>query len=547
MISEEFREIRLSANLALNLDMRLYICKFKESLVVIHYEFNVEKAEWDVWMMENGDPKSFRKIHTIKSDNDNSIVSVFGSRKSGQPLVEVTKYKLRTKARSTSETVELITSCSTAIEVVGKLDVLLEDEVLEHIRDSLTPKKAWDTLVTLFSKKNDSKLQLLENELLSVSQRDLTIPQYFHKIKTLCREIGELNPQSKIGEAQMKRIIIQGLKQDYGSFVAAVQGWPFEAATLRERTVVGELDPQSKIVEARMKRIIIQGLKQDYKSFVAAVQGWPTQPSLAEFEILLASQEALAKQLGDMSISSTPKTDAEALYAGNKHKGKTRYKGFSNKSNRSNKSEAQSKRGNESKKEGKYVLFGPEEVYVFKEFQTLSVLILKGHKNESVYVLSAEHAFVEKTKDTQNADLWHHRLGHVGYDKLELTMKRELVTRLPKIKEKSEVLEKFKEFEAEAERETNHKMRCLRSDNGGEYLSVEFDQYLKQHQIRRQLTCSNTPQQNGVCERKNRHLAEVMRSMMHDKNLPGRFWAEAMRTACYLINRTPSQNLQYAS
>nr|GEV42757.1 hypothetical protein [Tanacetum cinerariifolium] len=106
MISEEFREIRLPANLALNLDMRLYICKFKESLVVIHYEFNVEKAEWDVWMMENGDPESFRKIHTIKSDNDNSI------------------------ARSTSETVELITSCSTAIEVVGKLDVLRVDSCL---------------------------------------------------------------------------------------------------------------------------------------------------------------------------------------------------------------------------------------------------------------------------------------------------------------------------------------------------------------------------------------------------------------------------------
>lgn len=56
--------------------------------------------------------------------------------------------------------------------------------------------------------------------------------------------------------------------------------------------------------------------------------------------------------------------------------------------------------------EGKYVLFGPEEVYVFKEFQTSSVPILKGRKNESVYVLSTGHAFVEKRKDTQNADLW---------------------------------------------------------------------------------------------------------------------------------------------
>ncbi|GJT94735.1 putative RNA-directed DNA polymerase [Tanacetum coccineum] len=372
--------------------------------------------------------------------------------------------------------------------IISKTTV--EDEVLEHIRDSLTPKEAWDTLVTL--------------------------------------EIGELDLQSKIGEA-------------------------------------------------RMKRIIIHGLKQDYRSFVAAVQGWPTQPSLAEFENLLASREALAKQLRDMSINSTSKTDAEALYVDNKYKAQAEYEikkegdfaltvtttnqytnhlndwivdsGCSNhltgdKEKLSNpvKSTTQIEairflprlRNEENllyvpqlTTEWKYVLFSPEEVYVFKEFQTPSIPFLKGHKNESVYVLSVEHAFVEKTKDTQNADLWHHRFGHVGYDKLELMMKRGLVTRLPKlevrrdivcagcqygkthqelfhsssyrarapldlvhldvwgpakhasikglryavtfiddysrftwiyfVKEKSKVLAKFKEFEVEAERETSHK------------------------------------------------------------------------------------------
>lgn len=67
-------------------------------------------------------------------------------------------------------------------------------------------------LKTLFSKKNDAKLQLLENELLSVSQRDMTIPQYFHKVKSTCKEITELDPQSQISETRMKRIIIHGLK-----------------------------------------------------------------------------------------------------------------------------------------------------------------------------------------------------------------------------------------------------------------------------------------------------------------------------------------------
>lgn len=115
------------------------------------------------------------------------------------------------------------------------------------------------------------------------------------------------------------------------------------------------------------------------------------------------------------------------------------------------------------------------------------------------------------------------------------------------MKEKSEVFHKFKDFKGEAERDLKHSIMCLRSDNGDKYLTSDFADYLKKHKIKRQLTCANTPQQNGVSERKNRHLGEVSRSMMHDKNIPGRFWAEAMQTAAYVINRIPQQGLKYVS
>ena len=59
------------------------------------------------------------------------------------------------------------------------------------------------------------------------------------------------------------------------------------------------------------------------------------------------------------------------------------------------------------------------------------------------------------------------------------------------------------------EGELNMKILCLRTDNGKEYLSNEFTIYLRERKIRRQLTCPNTPKQNGVVERKNRHLAET--------------------------------------
>ena len=59
------------------------------------------------------------------------------------------------------------------------------------------------------------------------------------------------------------------------------------------------------------------------------------------------------------------------------------------------------------------------------------------------------------------------------------------------------------------EGELNMKILCLRTDSGRKYLSNEFTIYLQEHKIRRQLTCPNTPKQNGVAERKNRHLAET--------------------------------------
>jgi transposase InsO family protein len=71
------------------------------------------------------------------------------------------------------------------------------------------------------------------------------------------------------------------------------------------------------------------------------------------------------------------------------------------------------------------------------------------------------------------------------------------------MKEKSEAFMKFKEFKEKAEKEIGCSIRCLRTDNGGEYTSKEFIAYLHRCGIRRQLTCPNTPQQNGVAERKN--------------------------------------------
>ena len=105
------------------------------------------------------------------------------------------------------------------------------------------------------------------------------------------------------------------------------------------------------------------------------------------------------------------------------------------------------------------------------------------------------------------------------------------------LKKKSEALEKFKEFKEAVESETGVKIKALRADRGGEYLSQEFIHYLKQYGIQSESTAAYSPQQNGVAERLNRTLVEAARSMMHQSGLSYSFWAEAVSTATYLRNR----------
>lgn len=83
--------------------------------------------------------------------------------------------------------------------------------------------------------------------------------------------------------------------------------------------------------------------------------------------------------------------------------------------------------------DGLYVLFGPKDVKVYKEFETSSVPILQGHKTETVCVLNAECAYVERTKGKRTADLWHQRMGHIRFDKLVLMVDKNWVIGLPKI------------------------------------------------------------------------------------------------------------------
>lgn len=108
------------------------------------------------------------------------------------------------------------------------------------------------------------------------------------------------------------------------------------------------------------------------------------------------------------------------------------------------------------------------------------------------------------------------------------------------LKEKSEAFSYFKEFKKKVETETGKQIKCLRTDRGGEYTSVEFSTFCKDHGVRRQLTTAYTPQQNGVAERKNRTVMNMVRSTLSMRKVPKIFWAEAVNWTFYVLNRCPT-------
>ncbi|KAL4272543.1 hypothetical protein GQ457_13G024990 [Hibiscus cannabinus] len=649
------------------------------------------------------------------------------------------------------------------------LKTTIEEDLLEHIRDAETPKAAWENLAKLFSKKNEARLQLLENELAGISQGNLSIAQYFTKVKSICREISQLAPEEKVSEARMKRIIIHGLRPEYNGFIAAVRGWPTQPSLVELENLLANQEELAK----QMSGVVIKD--EDEALFTSKKKGTPRRQGVAKekktqgsmyhprgrsntsggarrgeeyyrqqkeendrrqsgecfncgkkghfarncrlprrrtFQGNMATtkednrwvmleapiseedwdakagfsvgveQEELIEDMEESSFVETTyskidykdeeelKENMEKSAFATTMKSNIDYKkdwiadsGCSNHMTNDEKKlqdidEYKGRRvvltannsrlsishvgkttlpSNDSQQlqlekvylvpglkknllsvpqltaTGNYVLFGPEDVSIFQKVEVIGTPIVKGRRTASVYVLSAESAYVDKTRKNETADLWHERLGHVSYYKLKVMMEKQILRGLPLVdirtdivcagcqfgkahqlpfkeskhqskaplelvhsdvfgpvkqtslggmkymvtfiddfsryvwvyfmKEKSETFTKFREFKEKVESELDEKIMCLRTDNGKEYLSTEFTIYLQEHKIRRQLTCLNTPQQNGVAERKNRHLAETCRSMLHAKNVPGRFWAECMKTAAYVINRLPQAKL----
>lgn len=112
------------------------------------------------------------------------------------------------------------------------------------------------------------------------------------------------------------------------------------------------------------------------------------------------------------------------------------------------------------------------------------------------------------------------------------------------LKNKSDVFDNFEIFYNLLSNQFDKKVKIVRSDNGTEFVNGKFQKNFKNNGIIHQTTCAYTPQQNGVAERKHRHLLNVARSLLFHSGVPLKYWGDVVLSAAYLVNRTPSSVLK---
>ncbi|KAH9658263.1 Integrase catalytic domain-containing protein [Citrus sinensis] len=212
-------------------------------------------------------------------------------------------------------------------------------------------------------------------------------------------------------------------------------------------------------------------------------------------------------------------------------------------------------------------------------------IVMRGEKKNGLYMLigssAPANAVMTVESDVDKTNLWHLRLAHMSMKRLQELKKQGLLcgdkmgsldfcencvfgkahrAKFPKGMHRSEhvldyvhtdlwgpaqVVEKFKVWKTLVENQSGRKLKALRTDNGLEFCNREFETFCQKHGILRHQIVRFTPQQNGLAERMNRTIVDKTRGMLINSKLPRCFWAEAVSTTCYLVNRSPSAAIDF--
>lgn len=112
------------------------------------------------------------------------------------------------------------------------------------------------------------------------------------------------------------------------------------------------------------------------------------------------------------------------------------------------------------------------------------------------------------------------------------------------IKFKYEMVVEFKKFKVKAKNQSGQRLKILRTGGGGEFNSIEFKKFCEEHGIEHEVVAPYTSQHNGLAERRNRIMLDMIKNILKEKNLPHTLWGELISTSAYVLNRCPTKKLK---
>jgi len=112
------------------------------------------------------------------------------------------------------------------------------------------------------------------------------------------------------------------------------------------------------------------------------------------------------------------------------------------------------------------------------------------------------------------------------------------------LKQKSEISSVFIQFVSMIKNQFGVNIKRIRLDNARDYFNLVHNSFCQKEGIIHESSCVNTPQQNGIAERKNGHLLNQTKALLFQNHVPKKFWGEALLTATYLINMLPSKIIE---
>ncbi|UYV78056.1 hypothetical protein LAZ67_15003332 [Cordylochernes scorpioides] len=135
------------------------------------------------------------------------------------------------------------------------------------------------------------------------------------------------------------------------------------------------------------------------------------------------------------------------------------------------------------------------------------------------------------------------KISTLGESKYMLTVVDQYTRRffIEFLRTKDETATRLKRLITRRENETNLKVKAIRTDNRGEFINEDLNQFLTEKGIKHELTTPYSPRSNGIAERANRTILDKVSTMLLDANLPLKLWGEAANTAAYIHNITPTK------